>query len=71
MLQHPVALTNYWTPIAREALKAEELKAAKALKSSLKSSSSSSSTSTSNSSLSPEAQARADAYEKLNVKFLM
>jgi hypothetical protein len=72
MLQHPVALTNYWTPIAREALKAEELKAAKALRSSLRtSSSSSSSSSSSNSSLSPEAQARAAAYKKLNVKFLM
>jgi hypothetical protein len=70
MLQHPVALTNYWTPIAREALRAEELKAAKASKLSLKTSSSSSSSSSS-SGLSPEAQARAAAYEKLNVKFLM
>lgn len=67
MLQHPVALTNYWTPIAREALKAEELKAAKASRASLRSSTSSSSSS----GLSPEAQARAAAYEKLNVKFLM
>eukprot|EP00953_Heterococcus_sp_UTEX-ZZ885_P017080 9576-Heterococcus_DN1.PRE.1 len=71
MLQHPVALTNYWTPIAREALRAEELKAAKASKSSLRSSSSGSTSSNSNSNLSPEAQARAAAYEKLNVKFLM
>jgi hypothetical protein len=70
MLQHPVALTNYWTPIAREALRAEELKASKASKASFKSSTSSSSSS-SDSGLSPEAQARVAAYEKLNVKFLM